>query len=316
MRRVLTIVVLPDSQMYFADDLRHFAVFESQIEWILANRETFNIRFVTHLGDIVQSDDQSETEWQAAQRQMRRLDGLVPYGFCPGNHDMAPGGAARLYSTYFPSEYYRRFSWWADDSNENRANCQLFSGNGVDFVCVHLQFMPTDQDLEWAVQRFRDHSQRFGILTTHMYLGEGGPGDRSIQVTSRDSRLAVRNWDLRTFAEKTPMNRQGNNAGLEILDRVVRRARNVRIVLSGHYGEHELIASELPGRTVFQFLANFQGEPNGGNGWLQLLQFDLYEGVIREAVFSPWLDGYWEGRDVMHTLKYQAVDGKVDDPDL
>ena len=82
--RVFSVVMLPDTQFYSE---KHPDVFHSQTRWIAEHIAEENIRFVTHVGDVVQNYDQSEAEWQVADDAMTRLDGLVPWGVAIGNHD-------------------------------------------------------------------------------------------------------------------------------------------------------------------------------------------------------------------------------------
>ena len=39
-----------------------------------------------HVGDIVEDAD-NDTQWQRASKSMSVLDGKIPYGVLPGNHD-------------------------------------------------------------------------------------------------------------------------------------------------------------------------------------------------------------------------------------
>ena len=84
-----TIVLLPDTQHYVEEGKysKNLECFESQIQWIIENKMKLNIVFVSHVGDIVQHHD-IEDEFLRASNVMRKLDGVVPYGFCAGNHDM------------------------------------------------------------------------------------------------------------------------------------------------------------------------------------------------------------------------------------
>jgi hypothetical protein len=91
-----TLVLLPDTQVYS----QNFpGVFDSQTAWILNNARSRNIRYVFHLGDIVNVN--SIPEWENARRSMGALDGKVPYALVPGNHDYGPGGKCR-HPRYFP----------------------------------------------------------------------------------------------------------------------------------------------------------------------------------------------------------------------
>src|SRR4051794_36892986 len=83
-----TVVVLPDTQFYAQS---YPATFDAQTQWILDHLGTNNIKFVTHVGDIVQNaasgPDRNLIEWQRADAAFDRLDGFVPYSVALGNHD-------------------------------------------------------------------------------------------------------------------------------------------------------------------------------------------------------------------------------------
>src|SRR5215210_6288561 len=79
-RGEFTLVLVPDTQRYA---LHNPAMFFSQTHWIRDNRDGLNIRFVIHLGDIV--DDNTDREWRVADEAMGVLDAHVPYMVVPGN---------------------------------------------------------------------------------------------------------------------------------------------------------------------------------------------------------------------------------------
>ena len=81
-RGEFTLVLVPDTQRYARNNP---AMFFSQTHWIRDTHEALNIRFVIHLGDIV--DDNTDREWRVADQAMGVLDAHVPYMVVPGNHD-------------------------------------------------------------------------------------------------------------------------------------------------------------------------------------------------------------------------------------
>ena len=96
-----TIIALPDTQHY-TDNPSNYANYSAQTHWIVANKDTLNIKFVTHLGDIVEHGNNggNDLEWQVADAAMGLLedplttllaDG-IPYGLAPGNHDQGNTG--------------------------------------------------------------------------------------------------------------------------------------------------------------------------------------------------------------------------------
>ena len=78
-----SIVVLPDTQHYSEC---YPGIFTNQTQWIVDNQDRLNIKFVIHEGDIVEDAD-NDTQWMSANKSMSVLDGKIPYGILPGNHD-------------------------------------------------------------------------------------------------------------------------------------------------------------------------------------------------------------------------------------
>ena len=69
-----TIAALPDSQYYCASARRGLpAMFSAQTDWIVTNRLAWNIAYVAHLGDIVDTGD-SLTQWRNATNALYRLE--------------------------------------------------------------------------------------------------------------------------------------------------------------------------------------------------------------------------------------------------
>ena len=130
-----TIIALPDTQHYSE---AFPAVFTAQTQWIVDNKAARNIVFVTHEGDVVEHNS-LVSEWQAANASMSLLDGVVPYGIGPGNHDQP----TTLFNQYFPFTRYQTQPWYGGHYGSlNDNNFQLFSGGGMNFVILHLEFCP------------------------------------------------------------------------------------------------------------------------------------------------------------------------------
>ena len=48
-----SMVIVPDTQNYVARDHAHLNILQGQMDWIVANKEAFNIQVVLQEGDIV-----------------------------------------------------------------------------------------------------------------------------------------------------------------------------------------------------------------------------------------------------------------------
>jgi len=162
-----SIVVLPDTQTYASVKPN---IFHAETQWIVDNLDRQRIRFVSHVGDIV--DRNVPEQWKVAREAMDRLHGKVPYGFSVGNHDMVGStGDCSLFQEYCGALRFEEFPWYVGNYKNNANSAQLFSAEGLDFVIVHLECNAPDDALAWADRVLEEFSARRAIVTTHMYLG-------------------------------------------------------------------------------------------------------------------------------------------------
>jgi len=259
------IIALPDTQHYSES---YPEIFTAQTQWIAANVAALNIVFVTHEGDIVQNYDQVPQEWDNADASMSVLDGVVPYGMCPGNHDIP----TTLFNQYFPYTRYESEPWYGghypSDSNDN--NYQLFSAGGDNYIIIHIRYGPDSNVLAWADGVLKAHADHRAIITTHSYLD--GNGNRTAE-------------------------------GAAIWDNVVVPNENVFLVLCGHVSAEAVRTDMVGGRVVHQVLADYQDRANGGDGWLRILRFAPAEGLVHVETYSPWRDEYETDADSCFTLE-------------
>jgi hypothetical protein len=263
-----TIIVLPDTQYY---SQWYPAIFTAQTQWIVNNTAARNIVFVTHEGDLVQNPGDT-IEWERANASMSLLDGVVPYGMGPGNHDQP----TMLYNQYFPFTRYQSQPWYGghyQDRNDN--NYQIFSGGGMNFVIVHLEFCPSAGAVAWADSIFKAHPDRIGMLTTHGYLNESA--QRSVSGCLDTQYL----WD-----------------GLAVPN------PNLHFMLSGHIHDEARREDVANGHPVFQMLADYQERANGGEGWLRILRFVPAENKIYVQTYSPWLNRFETDANSQFTLDF------------
>ena len=268
--------MLPDTQFY---SKVYAWIFENQTEWIVQKENEYNIVFVTHLGDIVDTYNDNN-QWRNADNAMRILDNKVPYTVLPGNHDMFGNSSAPIYESYFPASRYENYSYWggsydpssANSSSPNMNNYQLFSWGGMDFITLSLQYEPPADVLSWADNVLNNYSNRRAIISTHSYLNPDG----SLTDTG----------------------------GSEIYNKVVVPENNVFLVLCGHMTESCTRIDNLGGRVVYQLLSDYQDLPNGGNGYLRIMEFVPSESTIYVKTYSPYLDNYMTDPTNQFELSY------------
>lgn len=243
--KAFTIVLLPDTQNYSKDCP---AVFRSQTQWIANNIYRRNIIYVAHLGDIVQ-DAGDEAQWHRARKAMSSLDGAVPYGVLPGNHDQP----TKLYNKHFSYKRYEGKHWYGGHypENHNDNNYQLFGCGGFDFIAVNLEYDAREGAIDWARGVFSVYPDRIGILTTHAFLNKHG--------------------DLFPIGQRT--------------DSLLWDCDNIYFVFCGHVPGSARRVDKINGRIVHQMLSDYQGKKC--KGLLRVLLFVPEEGRIYVDTYSP-----------------------------
>jgi hypothetical protein len=265
-----TIIALPDTQYYSST---YPAIFNNQTSWIVSNVEALNIVFVTHEGDIV-NNYSSTTQWQHANTSMSKLDNNVPWAVLPGNHDGAgPGQTTVNYNTYFDYNRFNGKSWYGGAyQNINTNNYELFTAAGDQFIIFHLQYAPSDSVLNWANNIISSYPNRRAIVTTHDYL-------------------------LPTGAR--------SGVGQKIWTKFIKpHANQIFLVLCGHAHAEAQRTDTVNGHNVYQVLADYQSRPNGGNGWLRIMEFQPAISKILVETYSPYLNRYEKDSDSQFTLSY------------
>ena len=296
-------IAVPDTQYYSENTARNAsstgnpaidtgavaAIFNAQTQWIVNNRDTLRIPFVSHMGDIAQNGDAYESEWLVADGALARLENPattlrahgIPWGVAPGNHDQQPiadaGGVTNYYTKYF------NFTRWADrpyygghfgmkrtlttdaapNYQANTNNYQLFSAGGLDFIIVHLEYDARSVSnyqmvLDWADALLKAYPDRRAIVTSHWIINTGNPATFSTQ-------------------------------GQAIYDNL-KDNPNLFLLLCGHVHGEGFRADTYQGRTVYSILSDYQETKNGGNGFLRILTFKPSTNKIRVESYSPTLD--------------------------
>ncbi|MGB0739501.1 MAG: metallophosphoesterase, partial [Planctomycetaceae bacterium] len=256
--------------------------------WIRQQAAKDNIKFVIHLGDIVQTSTK-EPEWKNADRAMQLLDGVVPYSMAPGNHDMVVTNRdSSLYNKYYSPARFEGRPWYGGhmgDNNDN--NYCFFEGSGMKFMIINLEFAPRDETLEWAAGVASTHPDHRIIVATHCYM----------RPKQRDTSCAS--------AYKI-----AGNSGEEIWQKLIRKQPNIFLVVSGHVlGVGLQTSTNDAGGKVLEMLTDYQGLPNGGNGWLRSLKFVPAENKIHVRAYSPLLNEENTAPDETFLLDYEMTGG-------
>ena len=297
-----TIVAVPDTQFYAA---YYPGSYLAQTQWIVDNKQTRNIAFVSQLGDCV--DDASDTaQWIAADAAWDLVEnpettGLadgIPYGIAVGNHDQSPVGNAgtvsnpsattALYNLWFGVGRFQGRSYYGGSYGlDNDNHYELFSAGGMDFIAIYMEYMPSDSALRqnvltWADGLLKTYANRRAIVTSH-YLMEGG------------SSHAFSNQGQATWS-------------------ALKNNHNLFLMLCGHLdtakGRTDTYVDGTGTTTTHTLRSDYQFQPNGGNGWLRIMTFSPASDTIDVTTFSPTLSQNLTDPDNQFTLSYD-MDGSV-----
>ena len=310
-----SIILLGDPQGYMKYDYNQ-PIFDLMTAWIADNVSNLNIEAVLCMGDLVEQNDNnalnwymlnqtSRQMWEAVSSSFKKIDGKVLHVHSPGNHDYGFKAAEdehTYYPDYFPAErqgdilFDRLVAEYPNRegraSLENSAYELKLNGWDRDILVITSEFAPSDGALEWARQlclsdKYRNHVV---VFMTHSYMRCQGYCDNELYVKE--------NYPL--------TQKEGNNGGKGIWDKLVTQVPNLRLVLCGHHahgadkeGNDKYMGSigwridnNAEGKPVYQMLYDTQTlgggwEGNGGDGWLRILEFIPDGKTVQVHTYSP-----------------------------
>lgn len=275
-----TIAIFPDSQYAVSDKP---SLFTRQMQWLTEKKDSLNLPFVLHVGDVVNYD--SWDQFAFASEAFKILDDAnVNYAITIGNHDTeavnvdngsaAPGDTrinirkTAKFNTAFPVERFKAQRGRFEEGKSDNAY-YTFKAGGLNWLVITLEFCARSQVVAWAntiVPQFPDHNV---IFLTHVHLNSNGqvePGAQGYGATSPN----------------------------EIFFNLMRKHANVRLVFCGHFSgalsKHRNDPGEK-GNRIYQMLQDYSTERNAhGNGYLRLVDIDPAAGTIDAKIYSPVLN--------------------------
>ena len=279
-----TFAVLPDTQFY---SQKHPDTFLAQTRWLVEQRERRRIAGVLHLGDITNSN--TVPQWENARRALQVLiDAKLPMCLVPGNHDYGPGGGCAdrttMMSRFLPVSELSKAAHWkgAYDKEPERSenSWHLLEAGGRKFLILCLEFGPRNDVLRWANEVVAAHPDREVILVTHAHIYHDDTRYDQVRYGKKQ------NHNPHTYFAKA---QPDINDGEEVWNKLISKHENFVLTLNGHVtadGLGRVVTSTAKGHAVPQLLVNFQMKPNGGDGWLRLIEMRK-DGTMRTFDYSP-----------------------------
>ncbi|MDX2115646.1 MAG: DNRLRE domain-containing protein [Planctomycetota bacterium] len=278
------VIGIPDTQNYSEF---YPEIYRAQMQWIADQKGARNIRFASHYGDIVNHGDR-ENEWANARSAMRILEQSgIPHGVTAGNHDITPSGTAG--TSYIPQKYLENFGpqrysgmdWYGGASPSGMSNFQIFNGGGRQFLAFHLVCDAPVEELAWAQGVIAKNRDKAVMVTTHRYLQDAEDYTGGVPVVASGRYPSV--W----YGVEGTYHPQGIQSD-EIFDWFIRRNKNIFMVNCGHFHEeYRQTSANAWGLPVHEVLADYQDDPNGGDGWLRIMNFDVARKRIDVESYSP-----------------------------
>ena len=256
------LIVLPDTQYNSAQWPQQTT---AMAEWIVKNQKALNIKYVLHVGDMVDVG-RDRQQWENFDASMKVLDGKVPYVLVLGNHDFDKIGGKRstaLFDQYFPAERFSKLPSFPSREADKANRYRTFSAGGIQWLIVAMPFLPTDAQLEGANRVVAEHTNDRVIVLTHSYLTHSG----------RDT------------------------SGQYIWDKLVRRHGNISLVICGHLSTVHFASEGDQGNKVYEMLFDWQNDQDPEpNSYLAILEFDPEMAKLAVKSYSPTLDKYLTDR--------------------
>lgn len=295
-----TVIVLPDTQNMIKREGDTMA--DQMTSWIVDDPMGLDIGFVTHVGDVV--DEAIDlSEWERAHAALSRLDGEVPYSVALGDHEYEVeenmGTSTENYVAYFGPGRYASYEWYAGSSDSGKNHYQIFDAGGRRFLHIALEWeapgpaSDPSTPLGWARAILEEHPDLPTLITTHAYVWD---------YPHHEGRT-WREHQLEGYIERDDgtMGHPGST-GQDIFEALVEPYPQVFMVLNGHYhkaegtdqGEWHQVSRNAAGSEVYEMLSNYQSYPQGGNGWLRIVEFQPRGGEEADRIsvrtYSPVLN--------------------------
>lgn len=286
-----SVVAIPDTQAYSA---KNPDIFYAETGWIADNLDVQRIAFVSHVGDVVDSNIPSE--WGIGLQAMNLLDGKVPYGVSVGNHDMdCSAGDASLFSRYFPAKRFINRKWYGGHFKDNVNSFQLFKAQGLNFVILHLECNAPDDVLGWADGVLEKHKDRRAIVCTHMFLGpirepetkeDWFTGPKGIMEWSKCHSRVGSMWSRKVNRGNTPQ---------QLWDKCFKKHRNIFLILCGDQSRTQamsLVLMGTNGNKVYACLSDYR------DGFIRVYRFVPGRNRIEVMTYSVIRNELCEGTEI------------------
>ena len=232
-------------------------------DWILENREEWNIVFLAHTGDVV--DGASTFMWDAATEALMPIIGELPAMVVSGNHDV--GGHDVKHSLFLKRPYAQAVHKEGQTYEDGLAAYVTFEAAGEQFLVFGICYEVRGAKLRnWITEVSAQYPDATVLYVIHAGLQPDG------RFTGQ-----ARDLVLSTIPENP----------------------KARLMLCGHergsQRRTDLFDDDGDGKEERSFttmMFNYQDDRKDGLGFMRLLTFDPMKRSITVRTYSPWFDQF------------------------
>lgn len=269
-----TIAVIPDTQQETWSDSD--SRLKNRSQWLVDNAEEENLKFVTHVGDVVDWGDVAPAQYTRAQEGLRPLDGKIPYSLTVGNHDTAAvcqGGSACLgesasvgvrrtevFNAALGGTRYANLKGQFEPGKVDNS-FSTFEGGGLKWMVLNIELWPRQAAIDWAASVVASHPQHNVIVATHSYL-------------NADGTIGTSNGGYGATSPK------------HLFDTLIKVYPNITMVVSGHVGGGaSRVDTGVNGNKILSLLQTYHSRTTNP---VRLVAFDPSVGTISHRVYAPF----------------------------
>ena len=163
-----SMVVLPDTQnmvQYWPES------YYEQMQWIADNKDALNIQAVMHMGDMVNTNN--DTQWTVCENGTDILENAgIPWMPMMGNHDNST-----WFNKYYDyATYGTNQSWFGGSYHTDKLDHTYWfvTVGEREYMILSLGWAPSWDVLDWAKGIVEEHSDKNVILNCHAYMNKDG----------------------------------------------------------------------------------------------------------------------------------------------
>ncbi|MFT3970683.1 MAG: metallophosphoesterase [Micropruina sp.] len=269
-----TVAVIPDTQQETWTDAD--TRFRNRSQWLVDNSAGYNLKFATHIGDVVNWGNVAPAQFTRAKNGLAPLNGKIPYSLTIGNHDTGavcaggsacPGVSASVSvrdTTAFNAAF--KASDFADVRGAYEAGkvdntYSTFTAGGEKWMVLNLELWPRQGAIDWAKRVVASNADHNVIVSTHSYL-------------EADGSIGTSNGGYGATSPKY------------LFDNLIKVYPNIRVVVSGHVGGGaSRVDTGVNGNKILSLLQCYHSRTTNP---VRMLKFDVAKGTITNWVYAPY----------------------------